>query len=42
MYTVVAAIFQQIVIELSGAESEADRIMVITKIVLKRIKQNGR
>jgi hypothetical protein len=28
--------------ELSGAESEEDRKMVITKIVLKLMKQNGR
>jgi hypothetical protein len=28
--------------ELNGAESEEDRIMAITKIVLKLIKENGR
>jgi hypothetical protein len=30
------------VTELNGAESEEDRIMSITKIVLKLMKQNGR
>jgi hypothetical protein len=41
-FTVVATIFQQIMTELSGAESEEDRIMDITKIVrvLKLMKQN--
>jgi hypothetical protein len=33
-------IFQQIMAELSGIKSEEDRIMVITKIVLKLMKQN--
>jgi hypothetical protein len=34
MFTVVATVFQQIMTELSGVETE-DRIMTITKIVLK-------
>jgi hypothetical protein len=42
MFTVVATIFQQLVTELNGAESEEDRIMAITKIVLKLMKQNCR
>jgi uncharacterized tellurite resistance protein B-like protein len=41
MFTVIATIFQQIMTELNGAESEEDRIMAITKIVLKLMKQNG-
>jgi hypothetical protein len=41
MFKVVATIFQQIMTELNGAKSEEDRIMAITKIVLKLIKQNG-
>jgi hypothetical protein len=39
MFKVVAAIFQLIMTELNGAESEEDRIMVITKIVLKHMEQ---
>jgi hypothetical protein len=42
MFTPVATIFQQIMTELSGAEPEEARIMAITKIVLKFLKQNGR
>jgi hypothetical protein len=42
MFRVVTMIFQQIVTELSGAESEEDRIITITKIVLNAMKQNGR
>jgi hypothetical protein len=42
MFTVVATIFQQIMTQLSGAESEEDRILAITKIVLKLVKKNGR
>jgi hypothetical protein len=42
MFTVVATICQHIMMELSGAESEEDRIMTITKIALKLVKQNGR
>jgi hypothetical protein len=42
MFKVVATMFQQVMTELSGAKSEEDRIMVITKIVLKLMKQNGR
>jgi hypothetical protein len=41
MLKVVATIFQQVMTELSGAEAEEDRIMAITKIVLKPMKQNG-
>jgi hypothetical protein len=41
MFTVFAAIFQQIMTELSGAESVEDRNTAITKIVLKLMKQNG-
>jgi hypothetical protein len=40
MFPVIATIFQQIMTELSRAESQEDRIMVITKIVLKLMKQN--
>jgi hypothetical protein len=41
MFTVVATICQQIMMELNGAEPEADRIMAVTKIILKLVKQNG-
>jgi hypothetical protein len=41
MFTVVATIFQQIMTELNGAESEEEKIVVITRIVLKFMKQNG-
>jgi hypothetical protein len=41
MFKVVIMIFQQIMTELNGAESEEDRIMAITKTVLKLVKQNG-
>jgi hypothetical protein len=41
-FTAVATIFQQIMTELNGAEPEEDRIVAITKIVLKLMKQNGR
>jgi ABC-type thiamine transport system substrate-binding protein len=34
-FTVVAKVFQQIMTKLNGAESEEDRIMAITKTVLK-------
>jgi hypothetical protein len=40
MFTVVATIFQ-VMIELNGAESEEDRIVAITKIILKLTEQNG-
>jgi hypothetical protein len=33
-------LFQQFLTKLSGAESEEDRILAITKIVLKLRKQN--
>jgi hypothetical protein len=39
MSAVVVMIFRQIMTELSGAASEEDRLMAITKIVLKLIKQ---
>jgi hypothetical protein len=42
MFTAVATIFQQIMTELNGAGREENRIMFITKIVAKLIKQNGR
>jgi hypothetical protein len=35
-------IFQQIMTELNGAESEEDKSVGITKIVLKVTKKNGR
>jgi hypothetical protein len=41
MSTVVAAICQQIMTELSAAESEEDRIAAITKIVLELMTLNG-
>jgi hypothetical protein len=41
MFKVVATVFQQIMTLLNAAESEEDRIMAITKIVLKFMKQNG-
>jgi hypothetical protein len=37
MFRVVATVFQQI----NMVESEGDRIVTITKIVLKLVKQNG-
>jgi hypothetical protein len=42
MFKAVATAFQQIMTELNGAESEEVRIMAITKVVLKLMKQNGR
>jgi hypothetical protein len=42
MFKVLATIFQQIATDLSGAESEEDRIMAITTIDFKLLKQNGR
>jgi hypothetical protein len=41
-FTAVAAILQQIMTQLSGAESEEDRTKTITKIVLELMKQSGR
>jgi hypothetical protein len=41
MFTVVATVFRQIMTELNGAESEEVRIVIITKFVLKFMKQNG-
>jgi hypothetical protein len=40
MFTVVATIFQQIVTDLNGVESEEERIVAITKIVFKLMKQD--
>jgi hypothetical protein len=42
MFSVVTTAFQQIMTEFSGAELEEDRIMPITKVALKLMKQNGR
>jgi hypothetical protein len=39
MFTIVATIVQQITTELNGTEPKEDRIMTITKIVLKLTKQ---
>jgi hypothetical protein len=41
MFKVVTMVFQRIMTELSGAESEEDRIVAITKIVSELMKQNG-
>jgi uncharacterized tellurite resistance protein B-like protein len=41
MFTVVATIFQQIMAHFSGAKSEEDRMMIISNLVLKLMKQNG-
>jgi spore coat protein CotF len=41
MFKAVTAVFQQIMTELNEAEPEEDRIMAITKIVLKLVKKNG-
>jgi uncharacterized tellurite resistance protein B-like protein len=41
MFKIVATVLQQIVTELNGAESQEDRIVAITKIVLRVMKQNG-
>jgi hypothetical protein len=41
MFREVATVLQQIMTHLNGAESEADRIVAITKIVLKLMRQNG-
>jgi hypothetical protein len=38
---IVATVVQQIMTELSEAMSEEDKIMVITKMVLNLVKQNG-
>jgi hypothetical protein len=42
MFTAVATVFQQIMTELNGVETEEERIMAITKIVLKHLKQNNK
>jgi hypothetical protein len=39
MFKIEATTFQHIITELNGAESEADRIMAITKTVFKLMKQ---
>jgi hypothetical protein len=41
MFKVLVMVFQQIITELDGAKLEEDRIVAITKIVLKVVKQNG-
>jgi hypothetical protein len=41
MFKVVSVVFQQIMKQLNGAESEEDRIMAVTKVVLKFMKQYG-
>jgi hypothetical protein len=40
MFRVVAKTFQQIMTDLSGAESEEDRIMTVTIIVSELMKKN--
>jgi hypothetical protein len=42
MPTVASTVFQQTMTDLNGAESEEDRIMIITRIILNLMKQNGR
>jgi hypothetical protein len=39
IFDVVAMVFQQIMAELNGADSDKDRIVAITKIVLKHMKR---
>jgi hypothetical protein len=41
IFNVVATTSQKIMTELNGAESEEDRIMAVTKIVLKLMNHNG-
>jgi hypothetical protein len=41
MFKVVATVFQQIMTDLNGAELEEDRIVAITKAILKLMMQNG-
>jgi hypothetical protein len=41
IFKVVTTIVEQIIRELSGAKSEEDRTMAITKILLKLMKQNS-
>jgi hypothetical protein len=41
MLKVVATVFQHTMTELNEAEPEEGKIMAITKIVLKLMKQNG-
>jgi hypothetical protein len=40
MFKVVATVFQQIMTELNVAVSDEERTVVITKIVIKLMKQN--
>jgi hypothetical protein len=40
MFDVVTTAFQQIMTELNGADSHEERIVAITKIVLKLMKRN--
>jgi hypothetical protein len=40
MFKVVAMVFQQIMTEFNGVESEEDRIVAITRTVLKLMNQN--
>jgi hypothetical protein len=42
MFRVVTTAFQQVMTELNRAEREEDKIMVITKNLLKLMKENGR
>jgi Na+/phosphate symporter len=42
MFKVVTTTFQQIMTKFNGADSEKDRIMTITKTLLKLMKQNDR
>jgi hypothetical protein len=41
MFNIVTVVFQHIMTELNGAKSEDGRIVAITTIVLKVMKQNG-
>jgi hypothetical protein len=41
IFKVVAKVLEQIMIDLSGAESEENRIVIVTKIVLKLMTQIG-
>jgi hypothetical protein len=41
MFKVAATVFHQIMVQLSGAWTEEGRKMVITKIILQLMKQNG-
>jgi hypothetical protein len=41
MFRLTATVFQQIMVQLNGAGTEEVRKMIITKIILKLMKQNG-